>query len=176
MIRLGCYDSMKWIVAIAVLAAVFALRANPYEGIAQRNAFALKPPAPDRSLPAGASVLTNASLMGIADFLKTKRALIVLHDPGKPPRTISLAEGEKDGEMELVAIDVVAGEIQLKTGDTLFSLSFREQDRKVKQDQAMIRKFVNDHTRAHTLHQEKEKERLERERRGIPAQAAASIR
>src|SRR6267378_902744 len=91
--------------------------ANPYQGIVDRNVFALKPPPPpppppavDNTKPTGPKII----LTGITTILG-KRALMKAtlprqNEPGKPPEpakeeSFMLKEGERQGEIEVLEIN-----------------------------------------------------------------------
>jgi hypothetical protein len=98
---------------------------NPYEGIVTRNVFGLKPmpvaAAPEPPKPQAPKV----TLTGITTMLGRKRALFKAQLPAKPPdpareQSYILAEGERDGDMEVVEIDDKAGSIKVKyLGDSM---------------------------------------------------------
>jgi hypothetical protein len=108
---------------------------NPYEGIVTRNVFGLKPmpvaaaPEPQKA-PAPKYTLT-----GIMDMDGRKRALFKAQLPAKPPepaheQSYMLAEGEKDGDMEVVEIDKKAGSIRVKYSGEEMTVEFSKDSSK----------------------------------------------
>lgn len=101
-------------------AAIEANGDNPYAAIVQRNIFDLK--APDLSnisSPPPAPPL-NVKLTGLTTIMGYPQALFMVAEPpgpGKPPNkeeSYILVEGERQGALELVKIDLKAGKAQIK--------------------------------------------------------------
>lgn len=96
--------------------------ANPYQRIVDRNVFGLRPPPPPAPPPDPAANKTPAPplrLAGITTIMGNKRALMSAQVPAKPPepaKTVyyTLTEGQRDGDVELVAIDEKAGSVKVK--------------------------------------------------------------
>jgi hypothetical protein len=106
--------------------------ANPYQSIVDRNVFALKPPPPppDPALlnkpPPGKITLT-----GITTILGNKRALLKVAVPAKPPQPAKddsyiLAEGQRDGTVEILAIDEKAGSVKVNNAGDIVVLTFEK--------------------------------------------------
>src|SRR3954454_9852421 len=87
---------------------------NPYQGIVDRNVFGLKPPPvaprPEDNKPPPPKII----LTGITTILGNKRALMNVAMPPKPPdpakqKSFILAEGQRDGDIEVLEIDETSG-------------------------------------------------------------------
>jgi hypothetical protein len=104
---------------------------NPYQSIVERNVFGLKeppPPAPTEPVkpPPPKITLTGIITMG------GKRAL--LSTPPVPARTaaearaqyFTLAEGQRDGELEVLEINERARTVKVSYGGTVETLDFNE--------------------------------------------------
>src|SRR3954462_2303284 len=120
----------KMVCCLATAAAVLALadrasaeaKANPYLSIVDRNPFGLKPPPPPPDptpvvplVPPAKVVLTGiTSLFGPT----SKRALLEIteQEPGKPAnvRKPILREGERDGAVEVLSIDLEKNLVHIK--------------------------------------------------------------
>ena len=100
---------------------------SPYQAIVERNVFGLKapppPPNPEDTKPPPPKIL----LQGITTILGNKRALFKMQVPPKPgeqPQSFILAEGQRDGDIEVVEIDDKAGKVKLKYFSTIVDLDF----------------------------------------------------
>jgi hypothetical protein len=130
---------MKNIVAIALLflttrlyagdvaSAAGSTNENPYQVIAERNAFALKPPPPPPvevdDPPAPPAV--DIKLSGVCSLFTTSRALFVVLESGRTaPSYLSLGEGERAGELEVVEINIEASQVRVRHRRELLLLSF----------------------------------------------------
>jgi hypothetical protein len=169
-------------VAGTVVVTVCALaESNPYEAIANRNIFSLKDPvqppvvAPDSPAPADNSQLM---LTGIVDFHRLKRALITCTERGKPPQFYTLSVGEKEDNLQILAVDAEGGTVRVLHGSAEVLLSFdthgppnaarlEEQSRKYVQQ---AKPFVDEHARAHELREKREAQRREIERAAAEAE------
>jgi hypothetical protein len=160
-------------VCILGLAAIAA--ANPYETISQRNIFHLSPPKPEVSKPGEVfKPPPDIKLNGIAAFGSHKWVLLSRAEPGKVPRHLLMREGEKDGGLEIVDVDEIAAIVKLRSAGALMELKLATNS--IPKIDLATQRFVNDHTRAHELHQRREAQRIARERaeaeRLQPAQSA----
>ncbi len=95
--------------------------------ILDRNPFALKPPPPPvvqtNEPPKGPETV---KLSGIVSIIGPPRALLVRQEAGQQkPDYLSLREGEKDGAVEVVRIDVDAGEVEITNGGIKKILDFK---------------------------------------------------
>src|SRR5262245_53678278 len=82
---------------------------NPYQGIVERNVFGLKPPPPPAPPPEQPKPPVNITLTGITTILGKKRAFMTVSTAAKPgapatPTSYMLKEGERDGDIEILAI------------------------------------------------------------------------
>ena len=117
-----------WLAGLAAVAglagttllALGEIRSNPYQSIIDRNAFALKPPPPPpdpaASLPPPPPP-SNVKLTGITSMFgpSSKRAMLEILEtgPGKLPKKPTLKEGEREGNVEVVSIDVEKGLVKI---------------------------------------------------------------
>jgi len=104
---------------------------SPYLGIVERNVFGLKPPPPPPDPAANKPPPPKIFLQGITTFGGIKRALFKAQMPpkaGEPPKgeqSFILAEGQRDGDMEVVAIDAnPPGSVKVNAFDTIITLDF----------------------------------------------------
>jgi len=149
-------------VCILGLAAVFAA-ANPYETICLRNIFNLASPKEDVSKPGDVfKPPPDVKLSGVAAFGSHKWVLLTKADPGKSPRHLLMREGEKDGGLEIVNVDELGAVVKVRAGDEFLELKLATNS--VPKIDLATQRFVNDHTRAHELHQRREVLRIARER------------
>jgi len=137
--------------------------ANPYENIATRNIFSLVPPKADISKPGDVfKPPPEYKLTGIAGFGSNKWALLSKADPGKAPRHFMLREGQSEGPLEVVQVDEIANVVRIRNEGALVELTFATNT--VAKIDLATKRFVVDHTRAHERHQQREAERIARER------------
>ncbi|HXP61667.1 MAG TPA: hypothetical protein VN829_14320 [Dongiaceae bacterium] len=92
-------------------AAVNDSQTNPYQPIVARNVFGLKPPPPPASTEPPKPPPPKITLTGIFTVLGPKKAILKATLPPKPgepakEQTFTLAEGEREGEIEVLKIDV----------------------------------------------------------------------
>jgi hypothetical protein len=104
---------------------------NPYQGIVDRNVFGLKPPppppAPETQLPPAPKV----TITGITTILGNKRVLLKVASPAKPPepareQSYILAEGQRDGDIEVMQIDEKSGDVKLNDFGTVMTLNIEK--------------------------------------------------
>jgi hypothetical protein len=106
--------------------------ANPYVSVIERNPFGLKepppPPAPPPLQPTVA--LPKIILTGIVTSLLGSEPRVLLEiteqEPGKAANVKKpiMRQGEKDGMIEIISIDVANNQVTLKNGGTQTNLSF----------------------------------------------------
>jgi len=131
----------KMLVCIAVgvtlctaASAITADHSMPYQGIVERNLFALKPPPappdPDANNKPQPSKIT---LTGITTILGNKRALMKTPPPTAKPgeqakteQSYILAVGERQDEIEVIDIDEVAGTVKVKNAGIVETVSFKD--------------------------------------------------
>jgi hypothetical protein len=111
-------------------------KANPYESIVVRNVFALKPP-PDPTPPPPPAPppapLAKVVLTGITSIFgpSSKRAILEIteQEAGKAGTVKKpiLREGERDGSIEVVAIDVEKSIVLIRNGGVETNLIFEVQ-------------------------------------------------
>lgn len=112
---------------------------NPYQSIIDRNVFSLKPPPPPPD-PAEANKpqVLKITLTGITTIFGDKRVLMkTAPPPGKPgegPKTEQsyiLSEGQREGDIEVLAIDEKAGSVKVNNAGTVQTLTFEKDGAKL---------------------------------------------
>ena len=103
---------------------------HPYLGIAGSNVFRLQAPTPTPP-PLQPVPLTRAKLVGITT-LGDKRALLNGSLPANPPEPAKevsciLAVGQRDGPIEVLEIDEVAGTVKVNNSGTVMVLTFEKE-------------------------------------------------
>jgi hypothetical protein len=93
---------------------VRAAETNPYDIISQRNAFALSAALPVTNVTAGRS--SDLRLTGITVVFDKKWACLEKksREPGAPARFLTLAEGETDGNLQLLTISEHTGQVMIR--------------------------------------------------------------
>lgn len=84
-----------------------------YDTIVERNAFGLTQPEP-RPRTARHKSAETLKLTGLASMSARKQALLMKVNPGKPPEYFSLDEGQSEGELEVLAIDLQGETVHLR--------------------------------------------------------------
>ncbi len=113
-------------------AAVAIETANPYEGIVQRNAFGLKPAPPVEVVakkPTAEEKGAKVFLTGITELQHQKKAWFTLTEgktPNAPAKFVSLKEGQKSGDLEVLEIHEKKGEVKVLHFGEERLLSFKE--------------------------------------------------
>jgi hypothetical protein len=110
---------------------------SPYQGIVERNVFGLKPPPPPPDPEANKPPPPKITLQGITTFGGVKRALLKAQMPvkpgeqhkGEPPKgeeSFILAEGQREGDIEVLEINDKPGSEFVKVNDfgTITNLNF----------------------------------------------------
>lgn len=101
---------------------------SPYYRIPERNVFNLRPPA--REVPSNPPpVLPKITLTGITTLGGLKRAVLQAQAPARQGETAKeeshiLAEGQREGDIEVLQIDEAAGLVKIQTGGTPLTLDF----------------------------------------------------
>jgi hypothetical protein len=102
---------------------------GPYQGIVDRNVFGLKPPPPPADPESTKPPLPKIYLTGITTF-GGKRAFLKA-TPEKPKageagkeQSYMLAEGQRDGDLEMLQIDEINRTVKVKFVDTIVPLDF----------------------------------------------------
>src|SRR5437879_2945357 len=117
--RLTC-GLAGFLTAVTVSTVLADTRPNPYDGIVARNAFALKPlpPPVDTTPPPPAIPLCKVVLTGITSIFGPTRALLEIteQEAGKTATTRRpiLREGERDGAIEVLAIDLEKSLVKIR--------------------------------------------------------------
>jgi hypothetical protein len=103
---------------------------SPYQSVVERNVFGLKPPPPPPDPEANKPPPPKMFLQGITTFGGTKRALLKAQTPpkpGVPPKaedSFVLAEGQRQGDIEVLEIDVQKGTVKVNDFGTVTTLDF----------------------------------------------------
>jgi hypothetical protein len=149
--------------AVCVLGVAVAAAANPYETISRHNVFHLAPPKPDVSEPGEVfKPPPDIKLNGVAAFGSHKWVLLTRAAPGKPPRHFMMRESEQADGLEIVQIDEVAAIARIRSEGELLELKLATNT--LPKIDLATQRFVNEHARAHELHQRREAARIARER------------
>jgi hypothetical protein len=111
-------------------------RDEPYRGIVERNVFGLnpKPPPPEINTPPPPS--PRVFLTGITTVLGNKHALLKTTPPAKPgelakEQAFTLAEGQREGEIEVLEINEIARSVKVNNYGTITTLDFDKDGVKV---------------------------------------------
>jgi hypothetical protein len=102
---------------------------NPYAAIAERNVFNLRPPPSATPPEPPPPPVPKITLTGITTILGDKRALFKVQEQGTPPARAAkeesyiLAEGQRDGDVEVLAIDEAAGAVKVNNHGTVQELT-----------------------------------------------------
>lgn len=123
-----------WVLCPAVNGASRDATASPYQGIVERNVFGLKPPPPPPDPEANKPPPPRIFLQGITTFGGVKRALLKAQLPPKPgdkptgEQSFILAEGQRDGDIEVLEIRTDTGISTVKVNDfgTITNLTFEK--------------------------------------------------
>ena len=103
---------------------------SPYQSVVERNVFGLKPPPPPPDPEANKPPPPKMFLQGITTFGGTKRALLKAQmppKPGEPPKgedSFVLAEGQREGDIEVLEINVKEGTVKVNDFGTVTTLDF----------------------------------------------------
>ena len=93
---------------------------NPYQPIVERNVFGLKPPPPPPEVKPPDVPAPKITLQGIVSTLGTRYVLFKTLMPGSKPgeapkeTSLTLAEGQRAGEIEVLEINEVAGAVKFR--------------------------------------------------------------
>jgi hypothetical protein len=115
---------------------------SPYQSVVERNVFGLKPPPPPPDPEATKPPPPKMFLQGITTFGGIKRALLKAQmpaqpgekgkpgekaKPGEPAKDESfiLAEGQRDGDIEVLEIDANEGTVKVNDFGTITTLDFK---------------------------------------------------
>lgn len=113
--------------------------ADAYQGIVARNVFDVHelPPAPPPDPMANRPPPPNIKLQGLTDILGRKMVIMKVQLPGGKPgqggkdEAFTLTEGQRQGEIEVLAIDVAAGTVKVNNYGVITNLSLEENGEKL---------------------------------------------
>src|SRR5256886_2186354 len=114
-----------------VLLAVALRAGHPYQAIIDRNAFGLRPPPQVvNPIPTNPVVPVNVKFTGITSNSRGKKAwLMIPAVPGKntnPQYLNGLAEHEKQGEIEVLEINVKESKVKILNAGSLVELNVKD--------------------------------------------------
>ncbi|MBM3822075.1 MAG: hypothetical protein FJ404_04135 [Verrucomicrobia bacterium] len=101
-----------------------------YQAIVDRNPFALKPPVvvppPDPQANNKPNPASNINLTGITTDLESKKVWLRATVNGKTPPTVfySLAEGEKQDDIEVISIDEISDTVKILNAGAPVTLTY----------------------------------------------------
>jgi hypothetical protein len=125
-----CFVYFVVLMCATATARTAAAADNPYQGIVERNVFGLKPPAPAARPEDNKPPPPKIFLTGITTILGNKRALMKMtppvSKPGEQPKeqSFTLAEGERDGELEVLEINEKEGTVKVNNYGTVATIDF----------------------------------------------------
>jgi len=119
------------LLAVALRADVNGPADHPYQAIIDRNAFGLKPPPQVvNPTPTNPVVPVNVKFTGITSNSRGKKAwLMIPAQPGKntnPEYLNGLAEHEKQGEIEVLEINVKESKVKILNAGSLVELTVKD--------------------------------------------------
>src|SRR5581483_7341654 len=114
--------------AVAGARAVPNVSPNRYQTIPERNVFNLKKQEVVVQEPPPVQV-PKITLTGITTLLGLKRAVLQVAPTGRPgeatrDEAFILAEGQREGDLEVLEINEAAGTVKVRTAGTLLTLDF----------------------------------------------------
>lgn len=115
------------LLAVVARAVTKDLGDSPYKVIVERNAFDLKPPPPiivDTNPPPAPP--SNLKLTGISSITAVPQLMLIVTEPGGKQVNKMLKEGDRDGAIEVVSIDVKAGSAKVRNAGTEQTMSFEK--------------------------------------------------
>jgi hypothetical protein len=124
---------LMWLGTVSVVLADD--QSNPFQSITDRNVFALKPPPPPPSndpAPAPPPQLAKVVLTGLTSLFgpNDKRAFLEIEETGGKEKKSTkpiLREGERNGVVEVIAIDLDKGVVKIRNNGFETNLVFAEQ-------------------------------------------------
>lgn len=107
--------------------AAWATIPEKYQTIIDRNSFGLNPPVLVEPTPTPVIPPSDIKLTGFTQMSGQHKAYFVIQskDAKEPPRYVSLAEGDKEGALELIKISEKEGEAQVKNTGVEMVLSLK---------------------------------------------------
>ena len=100
---------------------------NPYQQIVNRNVFGL-----ESRIPIVTNIMVKVkrpqiTLTGFTTILGKKQALMTVDVSGKVTRHCILAEGERDGDIEVLRVNEVAATVEVSQAGTRITLYVRQE-------------------------------------------------
>ena len=100
---------------------------NPYSVIAGSNVFRLRPP-PRQDAASPLALIPRVTPVGITTMLARKTALLKVNFPSRSPEPAKevsciLSVGQREGPIEVVAIDETEGSVKVNNSGTIMVLS-----------------------------------------------------
>jgi hypothetical protein len=105
---------------------------NPYSAIANRNAFALKPPVVVTNAPTTPEVApAGIELQGITTILGKPQVFLKIKQPPRPPKpaedlSVVLEAGDREGDVQVLSIDAAAGLVRLENRGAALALNMKD--------------------------------------------------
>lgn len=104
---------------------------NPYQEIAARNIFGLRPPQPVHVEPPPAPPIPKIVLTGITTFFGEKRALLRVQVPAQPRQPAKeesyiLSEGQRDGQVEVLKINERTAHVTVEISGQVAEITFEK--------------------------------------------------
>ena len=103
---------------------------NPYSSIINRNMFDLHAPEPVAP-PVSNAPPSNIKLTGITTIMGSRRAFLMVTEPGQPEKSCILSEQQRDGGVEVLAINEKEGSVKVDNGGTIVTLTFDKDGNKL---------------------------------------------
>jgi len=104
---------------------------NPYGGIVERNAFALKPPTPPVVAAPPPAPPAGVELRGITTLLGRPQVLLNFKVPGRPPeppkdRSLVMDVGQREGDVEVLEINPDNGTVRFRNQGNEVSMNLKD--------------------------------------------------
>lgn len=137
----GC-DASSFVLFSILLLTLFTaplsrgeVAANPYLGIAERNAFGIRPPPPPPPEPKAIEIPkppANVTLTGFSEFDDGKTVYLMFAVIGaKSPEYTSLHEGDAHNGVEILQIDLASETVRIRQNGTESVLDYKSNGNKV---------------------------------------------
>ena len=153
---------LGWCCAIAAVgvAADDPPATDPYDAIVQRNPFGLKPPTPPAADLAAAPAdkpLPPIALTGLAALADRRWACFNLAPKGSPARSLRLAIGQREGDLQLLSVNVLQERVEILYHGQPLQLTLRGTTASRQIAAELKDQFeMQAHTRASELYQRRE--------------------
>jgi hypothetical protein len=139
---LGSRKTVAWVASGLLLGAAVGAKAadatNPYQAIVDRNVFGLKPPPPPPKTEPDKPPPPKITLNGITTIFGKPRAVMSVQLPARPPepskpQSFILAEGQRDGDLEVLEINekLDGGTVKVSNSGTVQTLSMDKDGAKI---------------------------------------------